>query len=234
MMKTYIITLIFIFGFVYHSFSQFGVSYDTRQALELYNTNKFISKSDKSTLTETDVQGSPYLTDEFIDGSIYTVQKIQFEKVPLRYNIFNDELEFKTPSNEIMALATPDIVEKVVMGDTVLAYLSYLQSNKIKKGYFVVLKEGKASLYAKPDVMYKKAAPPGAYKDPEPAKFLKKSDNYYISAGSEPAQIIKNKKDLLSAFPVNQEKIEKYISKNKIKTNNPKSLEELVDYFNAL
>ncbi len=233
-MKIYILTSILIFGLVYQSFSQFGISYETRQALELYNTNKFTSGNTKSTLTEVDYEGSPYLMDGFINGTIYTNQKFQYEEIPMRYNIFNDELEFKTPTDEIFALATPEIVERAVIGDTILTYMSYLQSNKIKKGFFVVLKEGKASLYAKPDVTYKNATPPAAYKDPEPAKFLKKSDDYYISVGSEPAQIINNKKDLFSAFPENQEKIEKYISKNKTKTNNPEKLKELVEYYNSL
>lgn len=233
-MKVFFPLLAFVFGFTNNSFAQFGVSYDTRQALELYNTNKFISKSEKSTLTEVDVDGSPNLMDEFVNGSIYTVQKVQFEEVPLRYNIFNDELEFKTPTNEILALATPEIIEKVVMGNTILAHLNYVQLNKIKKGYFVVLKEGKASLFAKPDIMYKNATPPAAYKDPEPAKYIKKSDKYYISVESAPAQIINNKKDIIAAFPDNQEKIEIYISKNKIKTNSPEKLTEVVEYFNSL
>ncbi len=233
-MKVFVLILVFILSFVNNSFSQFGINYETRQALELYNTNKFISKGDNSTLTNVDVEGSPYLMDEFVNGSIYTVQKFQFEEVPLRYNIFNDELEFKTPSNEILALSTPDIVQKVVIGDTTLAYLPYLQSNKIRKGFFIILKEGKASLYAKPGLMFKEATPPAAYKDPEPAKYIKKSDDYYIIAGSEPAQIINNKKDLISVFPDNQDKIEKYISKNKIKTNNPETLKELVEFYNSL
>ena len=233
-MKAFIITSIFIFGFVYQSFSQFGISYETRKALELYNTNKFTSGSSKSTLTEVDYVGSPYLMNVFVNGIIYTVQKFQYEEVPLRYNIFNDELEFKTPTNEILALASPDIVERAVIGDTVLVYLSYLQANKTKKGFFVVLEEGKASLYAKPGVMFKNATLPGAYKDPEPAKYLKKSDDYYISVGSKSAILINNKKSLIAAFPDNQDKIEKYISKNKIKTNDPESLRELVGYYNSL
>ncbi len=233
-MKVFFLLLAFVLGFANYSFSQFGVSYETRQALQLYNENKFISKSDKSTLTEIDIEGSPYLNDEFVNGSIYTVQKVQFEEVPLRYNIFNDELEFKTPTDEVLALATPDIVEKVVMGDTILVFLSYDESNKTKNGYFVLLEEGKASLFVKPGVIYKKATPPAAYKDPEPAKFQKISDEYYLGFDSGSAIPVNNKKSLIAAFPDNQDKIEKYISKNKIKTNKPESLTELVKYYNSL
>jgi len=233
-MKTFFLTLLFVCSIAIYSNGQFGISYETRQALELYNTNKFTSGSSKSTLTEVDYEGSPYLMNVFVNGTIYTNQKFQYEEVPLRYNIFFDELEFKTPTNEILALATPDIVERAVIGDTVLVYLSYLQANKTKKGFFVVLDEGKASLYAKPGVMFKKATPPAAYKDPEPAKYLKKSDDYFIGVGSKSPILINNKKSLIAAFPDNQDKIEKYISKNKIKTNDLESLRELVGYYNSL
>ncbi len=206
-MKTFFLTLLFVCSIAIYSNGQFGISYETRQALELYNTNKFTSGSSKSTLTEVDYEGSPYLMNVFVNGIIYTNQKFQYEEVPLRYNIFFDELEFKTPTNEILALATPDIVERAVISDTVLVYLSYLQANKTKKGFFVVLDEGKASLYAKPGVMFKNATLPGAYKDPEPAKYLKKSDDYYIGVGSKSAILINNKKSLIAAFPDHQDKI---------------------------
>ena len=233
-MKLFFLTLILSLGFINQLFGQFGVSYEMRKAFELYNTNKFISGSAKSTLFEVDYTGSPYLNDKFINGSIFTTQKIQFEEVPLRYNIYNDELEFKTPEEEILALATPEIVEKAVLGDTILSYLTYLKSNKLQEGFFIILEEGKASLYAKPDVMYQKATKPGAYKDPEPAKFIKKRDDYYLQIGNGQAQIINNKKNLIEAFPDNNDKVESFIAKNKTKINKAESLIELFQYYNSL
>lgn len=233
-MKIFLLTSIFILSFVKIGFGQFGISYETRKALELYNTSRIISGSSKSTLFDVDYTGSPYLNEEFVNGSIYSVHRIQYEEVPLRYNVYNDELEFKSPTDEILALANPDIVEKAVMGDTTLVYLPFLQANKAKKGFFIILEEGKVSLYAKPDVFLKPATQPGAYKDPEPPKFVRKSDEYYLKTETGQAVLIANKKELIAAFPDNQDKIESFISKNKIKSNKADGLKELVKYYNSI
>jgi hypothetical protein len=42
-----------------------------------------------------------------------------------------------------------------------------------------------------------------------------------LRIGAEQAVLINNKKDLIEAFPDKQDKIESFISKNKIKTNKP-------------
>lgn len=233
-MKNYILFLTFIFGLTNYTFGQVTLSYELRETIDFYRTNKFITDSGKNRLEMKKVKGSPYLNEEFVNGSIFTVQRIHYPDIPLRYNIYNDELEFKTPASEIQALATPEIVEKAVFGDTYLVYSAYTNSNKIKKGYFVVLEEGKAMLYAKPGIIFKEATEPAAYKEAEPPTFNKKADDYYIRFGTAPAQIVGNKKELIAVFPDNQDKIESYIDKNKVKTNKSESLKELVKYYNSL
>ena len=233
-MKKICFTLLFVVTLSIFSFAQLQLSYQLRETMDFYNTNKFISGANKSILTETDIKGSPYLNEEFETGSIYTVQMIQYNGIPLRYNIYNDNIEFKTPTNEIQALATPEIVEKAVFGDYQMVFLSYLMANKTRKGFFVVLEEGKASLYSKPGVAFKEPTEPAAYKDAEPAKFVKKADEYYIRIGTEQAVLINSKKDLIDAFPENKDKVESFINKNKIKTNKPEGLKEAVKYYNTL
>lgn len=233
-MKSFFTTLFFILSLANISFGQITLPYETQQTIDFYQTNKFITETGKKSLNESNIKGSPYLDDEFNYGSIYTVDKKHFADVPLRYNIYNDDLEFKNPKGEVQALATPDIVEKAVFGSTQLVYAPYFQSNKNKKGFFVVLEEGKVSLYLKPGVIFREGTAPGAYKDPEPPKFVKKSDEYYIRIGTGQAQLIGSKKELIAAFPDNQDKIESFISKNKTKTNKPESLKELVQYYNSL
>ena len=233
-MKNYILLLLFVFGLVNYSNGQVTLSYELRETIDFYKTNKFINDSGKNQPSMKNIKGSPYLNDEFEKGSIYTVQRLQYADIPLRYNIFNDELEFKTPANEIQALATPEIVEKAVFGKTHLVYSSYTFNNKIKKGFFVVLEEGKATLYVKPGVIFKEATEPAAYQEAEPPKFEKKADDFYLRFGTAPAQMIGNKKELIAAFPDNKDKIESYIDKNKVKTNKSESLKELVKYYNSM
>jgi hypothetical protein len=233
-MKNYFLTILFVITLAGFSFAQIPISYELRETMDFYQTNKFVSGEWKNVLTEKNIKGSPYLNDEFETGSIFTVQRQQYVGIPLRYNIYNDDLEFKTPANEVQALATPEIVEKAVFGSNQLVYLPYSQANKTKKGFFLVLEEGKASLYTKPGVLFQRPTEPGAYKEAEPAKFVKRADEYYIRIGTEQAILIKSKKDLIAAFPDNQEKIESFIDKNKTKANKPESLKEVVRYYNSL
>lgn len=233
-MKQYLLTVIFVLGFVGISVAQYQLSYEIRETVDFYKANKFITGSLKSEFTEKDIKGSPYLNDEFVNGSIFTVQRLKYDNIPLRLNIYNDDLEFKTPSGEVQALATPEIVEKAIFGDYQLIYSPYYQASKIKKGFFQVLEEGKASLYSKSGVLFKEPTEPAAYKEAEPPTFVKKADEFYIRIGVDAAVLINNKKDLIAAFPDNQDKIESFINKNKIKTNKPESLKETVKYYNSL
>ena len=233
-MKHYILTLLFILGFAGISSAQYQLNYEIREAVDFYRSNKFIDGSMKSELTEKDIKGSPYLNDEFVNGTIFTVQMLKYSDIPLRFNIYNDDLEFKTPTGEVMALSAPEILEKAEFGNMQMVYSPYSQTNKIKKGFFVVLEQGKASLYSKPGIVFQEPTEPAAYKEAEPAKFVRKADEYYIRIGAEQAILIGNKKELIAAFPDNQDNIESFINKNKIKTNKPESLKEVVRFYNSL
>ena len=229
-MKKYFLTILVVFTFS-SSFSQ--TIYEVRRAMDLFESNKLQTGDWQNPLTESDIEGSPYLNDEFIAGTVFTVMKQQYVDIPLRYNIFNDQIEFKS-GDKVQALAAPEIVELVEFGKYQMVYIPFSNLKKIKKGFFIVLEEGKASLYIRSEIEFKKPTEPGAYKEAEPAKFIKKNDQYYIKIGVEQAKKVGNKKELVDSFPDNKDKIESFIKKNKIKTNKPESLKELVQFYNSI
>lgn len=213
------------------SFSQ--DTYQLREAMDFFRTNKLQTDEWKRTLTESDIKGSPYLKDEFVVGTIFTTSKLQYTEVPLRYNIFNDELEFKTSDNKILAMASPEIIERVEFGEFKMVYVPYSNAKKIHRGFFRILEEGNASFYSRSEIMFKEAIEPAAYKDAEPAKFMNKPDSYYIRIGLEEAKKVDNKKELIEVFPNHQREIADFIKKYKIKTTQPESLKKLVQYYNT-
>jgi hypothetical protein len=230
-MKAFVTIFLLLSSFCL-SFSQ--GSYQIAQAVDFFRINKMQSGDWSKTLSESDIKGSPYLNDDFIKGTIFTTSKFQYVDVPLRYNIYNDNLEFKTTEDQVMAIAAPEIVEKVQLGNDVMAYIPYTNVKKIRRGFFKLLEEGQASLYAKSEVLYKEPEEPGAYKEAEPARFINKPDTYYIRIGLEQAKLISNKNELLDAFPDHQEEIAAFIKKNKIKPTKPEKLQALVQYYNSL
>jgi len=208
--------------------------YDLRNAIDFFELNKISKGEYRNRLTESDIKGSPYLNDEFTPGTIYTYQKIQYNDIPLRYNIFNDEMEFQTPDEQILAIAAPEIVEKAVVGENTFSNIPYKLGNKVKRAYFILLTEGKVSLYARPEVLYQKPKEAAAYKEPEPAKFIKRPDTYYLRLNQQAAVKIESKKDLENFFTDHQSQLESFIKKNKIKPGKADKMMELVEYYNSL
>ncbi|MCK3684424.1 hypothetical protein [Maribellus sp. YY47] len=225
MKKLIIFTLLLIAGKTYAQ-SEYQIS-------SLMDMMK-INKSAHTIITEEDIEGSPYLNDEFITGTVYTTNKYQFKDIPLRYNVFNGDVEFKTPDNKILAIAVSETIEKVEFGDYTLEYIPYIAVKKVKTGYLLALSKGKISLYAKPEISYRKPTKAGAYKEAEPAKFLRGNDSFYIRIDSGNAQSVGNKKDLIGAFPDHQAQIEDFIKKNKIRPDKADELKLLVEFYNSL
>jgi hypothetical protein len=230
------IKTIFLFLSVIFSLVINAQEYQLKETFDFYRNNKMVSGEWSSgTLTEKDIEGSPYLTDDFINGTIYTVQKQKYVDIPVRYNIYNDQMEFKTESGEVQAMATPEIVERVEFGKYKMAYIPFSYSKKLIKGFFIILQEGeKASLFLRKNMSFKNAEEPAPYKEAQPPRFVKNPDDYFIRIGMEEAKAVNSKKDLLEIFPDYKKDVESFIKKNKTKTNAPESLEELIKYYNSL
>ena len=222
----------FLFFYSLNLYSQ--ELYDMKQAIDFFNSAKLTDGDWRAGLTEADIEGTPYLNDEFIEGAIFTTSKNQFVNVPVRYNIFSDQIEFRTDDGSVMALAAPEAVEKVEFGDFQLEYIPYLLGNKIKRGFFVLLEKGEVTLYSRPRILFEQAKEPGAYSSAQPPKFLRRPDEYYIRAGKEPAEIIVKRKDISRVLPDHQKEVEDFIKDNRIKTNRPEDLSRLVQYYNSL
>ena len=69
-----------------------------------------------------DIEGSPYLNEEFEIGEVLYGEKYKLNQIPLRYNIYNDDIEYKV-ENSIMAFANPHQIDKVILGNDVFIYL---------------------------------------------------------------------------------------------------------------
>lgn len=209
-------------------------NYELNSALDFYRSSQMEKGEVKNILSETDIEGSPYLNYEFINGNVYTKSKTQYTDIPLRYNIYNDEVEFKSLEGSIEAITDPETIEKVTVGDNVLVYIPYLTFKKTNQGFFKLITDGPTKLYARANIQYKEPVPAAPYKDAEPAKFVKKEDTYYIRFGEEAAQLIENKKDLVKVFPDHKKEIAAFIKNNKINHRKEDKLKELVDYYNTL
>jgi hypothetical protein len=223
------------FSFIQIMYAQMiTAGYEIKEATDFYKYSSALKHRPFETLTEADIKGSPFLHEEFTEGSVYTTSKTQFVSVPLRYNIYNDQIEFRNNDGQAFEIAVPEVIEKVEFGEYHMEYLPYLLSKKLKRGYFNVLEKGHASLYSKPKVLFEEAKNPAAYQDAQPAKFTRRPDEYYIKVGMDAAKPVYKSKDLEEVFPDHQKEVISFLKKNKLRHNNPDHIKKLVQFYNSL
>ena len=76
-----------------------------------------LSNREKVDRSITNYEGSPYLSEDFVSGEVYDSKK-KFTGLLLRYNIFNDNIEFMQKGTTYALYAEPRIV-KVLLGNEV-------------------------------------------------------------------------------------------------------------------
>jgi hypothetical protein len=192
-------------------------------------------EGNKRFLTEADITGSPYLSKEYQLGYVLTGKNVRYTDVPLRYNIYTDEIEFKNADGQALAIDFPGNIKEVKIGHDLFIYHLYQADKKLlKAGYFRLLNRGKAQGLVKYRMIFKEAEPAAAYKDPQPPKFERKPPVFYVSLNKKPAVPIKNLKGLLSVLKDHKKEIESFVRKQKIKVRREGDLKRLLAYYNSL
>ncbi|TNF45860.1 MAG: hypothetical protein EP310_00965 [Bacteroidetes bacterium] len=180
-----------------------------------------------------DFQGSPYLTDSFVVGSIYTSRNEHFQNIPIRYNIFTDNIEYIMGASSVLELKNPETVEKIEVKNFKLIYLAKSVIKNQENGFFIVLEEGIATLLAKPRVTLQKPTPQVAYNDTQPPGFLRHPDTYYLKTGNN-IYLLSTRKKLILSLPEHRKQVSDYIKTNHIKITDSCGLTKLVKYYNSL
>jgi hypothetical protein len=85
-----------------------------------------------------------------------------------------------------------------------------------------------------PVIFFEESKNPAAYQDAQPARFIRKPDEYYIRIGMEPAKPVSGKKDLQAIFSGENKEINAFLKTNKVKPGNLESLREIILFYNSL
>jgi len=184
-------------------------------------------------LTLADIDGSPYLESEYKVGSVITVDDVFYKDIPLRYNCFDDGLEF-LKDNVAYDLKPKEKIKKAEFGGQIFVYRDFEPDGGINKSFFQLLVEGKASLYARFNIKFYEAEELKGFADPKPARFDDLSETYYISINNSPAKKISNNKKLLEILAAKQKDVESFISKQKLSVKKSADLKKIIAYYNSL
>lgn len=195
------------------------------------NNNK--NNSIKNDLSE--IQGSPYEKEEFLQGTAFNKLTKNSGEFYMRYNVFNDVIETKESRLNKKAfdlIKSEDIYVKI--GDSRYHYKTYKDENSdIKEGYFILISSrGNNRLYLKKS---KKFNPKKETTDPygsgSKASF-KDYTKYYIELEGKLILIPEKRKLFLKEFSNNKE-LANFLKTEKINLKKKDDLVRLLNYFSA-
>lgn len=161
-----------------------------------------------------EVNGSPYMCDTFKNGYIQTKSDSLIHLL-LRYNIYNDAIEFKI-EEQIYTLKNNNEIEIVVIDDHTFKYLEFIKTNGSRiKGYLELLTKGTNQLYCKHRSRYYSKVPEQAYTPAKAPEFKPQSLTYFYSIGNNYPVQFKNKNSLLKLMNNHTKEKTNKISKTK-------------------
>ena len=179
------------------------------------------------------IEGSPYLKEEFEPGEIQLKDNTTIPEVPMRYNIYNDQIEFQY-KEKTYNIGNKNLVENIKIGTDVFIVEMYETINGERFGFFSLLADGETRLLAKYEMELTDKVPAKALRDPEPRKFVRENDVYYVKIGQQRIYAFGNVKKLIAYLGDHEEELEAFAKKEKISARNPDELAKLINYYNSL
>ena len=177
------------------------------------------------------IKGSQYLNDQYVEGTLYYADKSM--TVPLRYNAFQDVMEYQQNGKALVLDAKS--IRHVKLGDNTFITAPYDSKGKQKFGFFALLDSGEMMLLAKKEIIYTPPMKGRALDGSDlPAQYKPVPDTYYYKLGEGVPKEVDNLKALLADLPVNQSAIAEFAKKEKISTKKEKDLVALAKKYNQL
>lgn len=223
MKKIFFTSLMFISQFAFSQVGNENVS---------FSTGHFFVRDNRPKTKEYVIDGSPYTSSK--DFSKVTIPTYGKDVQPLRYNAYEDEMEFFqndetyfANKEEGMEISFPDLKK------TYVCLIYNVDSNR-KLGYLVLLQKGvKYNLYKREKVeLLKGEKSPNAYSKDANDYYAKEKDIYLVSIDNKYYKLPKSIKDLTEIPFANPKNVMDFAKANKINLNKEADLIKLVDFIN--
>ncbi len=182
------------------------------------------------------IEGSPFLNNNFADGVLITNDSIMYENVPLRYNIFKDEMEFLiTPDDGPRIIGNPRNFLYFILDDRLFAYKAFMEKDRPVYKYFEIVRTGKCQVLKRKNVVYVEPQQSRGIVGSSPAKFEERRDSYYLQFGTlSPVEVNLRRRSILDAFDQKRDEIAAFVNDNNLSYRNPDDLIKMAEYYNRL
>jgi len=175
---------------------------------------------------EKDIAGTQYLDKNFQESYILKVNGVEIKDMPLRYNIYSDNMEFRK-DGQTFVVAFPSEIRRIKLGGKTFIYEQYASANKVAHGYFQILHEGDYQLLKKYITTLKI---PEKRDSEDSLRFVRQSPVYYFRRGEGKIYAIITQKQLIKILqPVHQPVID-FIKANKINGRDELKLIRLMNF----
>jgi hypothetical protein len=182
--------------------------------------------------TNSKIEGTPYLDETFVEGVIALGNKVH--AVPVRYNIFQDLMEYKQNGQSLL-LDPTTAIKKVRFGVNTFVVQKFEFKGKTKYGFLALLDSGKLMLFSKKVVTYLEARKGGALDGTDlPARYNRSPDVFYYKIGDGELHEVESIKSMIASFPGKQEELTLFAKKEKVSPRKEKTLVQFVQYYNSL
>jgi len=208
------------------------IAQDSYTVIELRDYISRTNWNKKVYMDDPNISGSPYLSDEFQQGDIYMNGKYKIPNIQLRYNLYNDEFQFKE-RNSIMAIADPTNIDKIVIGDEVFIYLKKGDQNTVT-GYAKMWNSQLPAVITKMKVEFFEKEKPKPYVEPKPDRFERAQDKQYLMKSKTEIENISSVKKLIKSLGDHEVELTDFAKKEKISAGDPEELAKLLDYYSTL
>jgi hypothetical protein len=176
------------------------------------------------------VIGSPFENDEFLIGNVMLNNADEYENVPLKYNIYNDELYFKNTKDEMLLSFVIPVKWFKLAGQTYVNGFPEID-NYTRNSFYGLLAGNKIKLLFK---AYKTISETRPYNSPNVEKRFERYKAYFILKDDKMYKFKPSRKALLNLFDSAGPKIEEYINREKINFRNDEDLVKIFDFINSL
>ena len=187
---------------------------------------------DNKSSSNNKVDGSPYLFEEWnISGEIFSIDNKIFKIQGLNYNVYADYFLTKTKPDSVF-IFKPSYIEKAIINNRV--FKKYLNQNSGSFNYYEVIANSKdLELLKRSQKVIRTGITNGLTQEKE-NDYLILRESYFLVKEGVLTEFSLKKKNILKLFGDKSQRVNKFISNNKLSIKVDADLKKIFDYYNSI